>query len=104
MKNLLSNAWKFTSYTAEAEVHVGIQQNEDHTVVFVKDNGAGFNPNQASNLFTPFVRLHSQNEFPGTGVGLSTVRRIVERHGGRIWATGEVGQGATFFFTVPKEV
>jgi len=102
MKNLLGNAWKYTSYTANPEIHIGTQPNEDLTTVFVKDNGAGFNPNQAHNLFTPFVRLHSQDEFPGTGVGLSTVKRIVEKHGGKIWATGEVGKGATFFFTVPK--
>jgi signal transduction histidine kinase len=63
---------------------------------------AGFNPNQADNLFTPFVRLHTQDEFPGTGVGLSTVRRIVEKHGGKIYATGEVGHGASFFFTIPN--
>ncbi len=102
MKNLLGNAWKYTSYTAEPEIHVGTHVNEEHTVVFVKDNGAGFNQNVAGNLFTPFVRLHSQDEFPGTGVGLSTVRRIVERHGGRIWATGEVGHGATFSFSIPR--
>jgi len=104
MKNLLGNAWKYTSYTANPEIYIGTQPNEDHTTVFVKDNGAGFNPNQAHNLFTPFVRLHSQDEFPGTGVGLSTVKRIVEKHGGKIWATGEVGKGATFFFTVPKYI
>ncbi len=104
MKNLLGNAWKYTSYTADPEIYIGSQQHEDHTVVYVKDNGAGFNQNLAGNLFTPFARLHSQDEFPGTGVGLSTVRRIVERHGGRIWATGEVGNGATFSFSVPKEL
>ena len=104
MKNLLGNAWKYTSYTANPEIYIGTQPNETHTTVFVKDNGAGFNPNQAHNLFTPFVRLHSQDEFPGTGVGLSTVKRIVEKHGGKIWATGEVGKGATFFFTVPKYI
>ncbi len=104
MKNLLGNAWKYTSYMASPEIYIGTQPNETHTTVFVKDNGAGFNPNQAHNLFTPFVRLHSQDEFPGTGVGLSTVKRIVEKHGGKIWATGEVGKGATFFFTVPKYI
>ncbi|MEI7499458.1 MAG: ATP-binding protein [Bacteroidota bacterium] len=104
MKNLLSNAWKYTMYTADSEVHVGTQKNDDYTIVFVKDNGAGFDANQAGNLFTPFVRLHSQDDFPGTGVGLSTVRRIIERHGGKIWATGKVGHGATFFFKIPKEL
>lgn len=102
MKNLLGNAWKYTSHTPDPEVHVESQKNDDHTIVSVKDNGAGFNPNQADNLFTPFVRLHTQDEFPGTGVGLSTVRRIVEKHGGKIYATGEVGHGASFFFTIPN--
>jgi len=102
MKNLLGNAWKYTSHTPDPEVHVESQKNDDHTIVCVKDNGAGFNPNQADNLFTPFVRLHTQDEFPGTGVGLSTVRRIVEKHGGKIYATGEVGHGASFFFTIPN--
>jgi len=102
MKNLMGNAWKFTSRTQNPEIHVGTKKTGGQTVVFVKDNGAGFNPNLAGNLFSPFARLHSQDDFPGTGVGLATSRRIIDRHGGKIWAKGAVGKGATFFFTLPS--
>ena len=98
MKNLLGNAWKYTSKTYHPKIHVGSMTKEGNLVIFVKDNGAGFDPSKATNLFTPFFRLHSQEEFPGTGVGLATAKRIIERHGGRIWAEGEPGKGASFFF------
>jgi signal transduction histidine kinase len=100
MKNLLGNAWKFTSKTTQPKIHVGSMKKAGSLVIFVKDNGAGFDPAKAMNLFTPFFRLHSQEEFPGTGVGLATAKRIIERHGGRIWAEGEPGKGATFFFNL----
>ena len=100
MKNLLGNSWKYTSGTPDPVIHVGSFEKEGNTVFFVKDNGVGFDPARAANLFTPFVRLHSQEEFPGTGVGLATAKRIIERHGGHIWAEGEPGKGASFFFTV----
>ncbi|MCX6282121.1 MAG: ATP-binding protein, partial [Bacteroidetes bacterium] len=100
MKNLLGNAWKYTSKTANPFIHVSSYQKDGQTVYFVEDNGAGFDPLRASNLFTPFVRLHSQEDFPGTGVGLATAKRIIERHGGKIWAEGEIDKGAKFCFTI----
>jgi len=102
MKNLLGNAWKYTSKTAKPEIELGTLKRDGQTLIFVKDNGVGFNQSYAGTLFTPFVRLHSQEEFPGTGVGLATVRRIIERHGGSIWAEAEINKGATFFFTLPN--
>jgi PAS domain S-box-containing protein len=102
LANLLANAWKYTGKTAEARVEAGFCEQAGEMVYFVKDNGAGFNPDYADRLFRPFVRLHSESEFPGTGIGLATVARIISRHGGRIWAESKLGQGATFFFTLPK--
>lgn len=104
MENLLSNAWKFTAKTAEAEITVGATSVSGRNTFFVRDNGAGFDMAHASKLFSPFQRLHTVGEFPGTGIGLATAHRIVERHGGRIWATSEVGAGATFFFTFDHEL
>jgi DNA-binding response OmpR family regulator len=101
LENLLGNAWKFTSKVAAPEIELGTEQDGDASVHFVRDNGAGFDPRYAQKLFAPFQRLHTETEFPGTGIGLATVRRILERHGGRIWARSAVGEGATFFFTVP---
>jgi len=100
VKNLMGNAWKYTSKTAHPSIHVSSFQKDGQTVFCFKDNGAGFDPSRASNLFTPFVRLHSQDDFPGTGVGLATAKRIIERHGGKIWANGEPLKGASFFFTI----
>lgn len=100
--NLIGNAWKFTSKTAQARIEFGAEVRGNDTIYFVRDNGAGFNMTSAAKLFGPFQRLHKETDFPGTGIGLATVRRIVERHGGRVWAEGAVGQGATVFFTIPK--
>jgi signal transduction histidine kinase len=101
MDNLLSNAWKFTAKRRDAAIEFGVRNLPEHgRVVVVSDNGAGFDMAHAGKLFGAFQRLHRATEFPGTGVGLATVQRIVRRHGGRIWAEAAVEQGATFFFTV----
>ena len=98
--NLISNAWKFTGQRADATVEVGGELVDGETRLFVHDNGVGFDMIHAHKLFGAFQRLHSQNEFPGMGIGLATVRRIVNRHGGRCWAEGAVGEGATFYFVL----
>ncbi|HVY08390.1 MAG TPA: response regulator [Burkholderiales bacterium] len=101
LDNLLGNAWKFTSKTASPRIEFSSERQGEETVFYVRDNGSGFDMKYASNLFSPFRRLHSEAEFSGTGVGLATVHRVVDRHGGRIWATGEIDKGATMFFTLP---
>jgi light-regulated signal transduction histidine kinase (bacteriophytochrome) len=100
LDNLFSNAWKYTSRSATAQIHFASQRQGADTVYFVRDNGAGFDMAFADKLFRPFQRLHSAQEYPGTGIGLATVARIIHRHGGRVWAEGQVGKGATFFFTL----
>jgi len=99
--NLLGNAWKFTAKVAGARIELGVEQKSEGRVFFIRDNGAGFDMSYAERLFRPFQRLHTESDFPGTGIGLATVHRIIDRHGGRIWAEGMVGQGATFYFTIP---
>jgi signal transduction histidine kinase len=104
LQNLLRNAWKFTGHRDSARIEFGCIQNGPESIYYVRDNGAGFDPRLADRLFKPFQRLHTENEFAGTGIGLATVQRIVARHGGKIWAEGEVGKGATFYFTLgPSE-
>ena len=104
LKNLLDNAWKFTSGRDDASIEFGTVPSRDAAVCcYVRDNGAGFDPAYASKLFQPFQRLHAARVFAGTGTGLATVRRIVERHGGHAWAEGAVGVGATFYFTLDRK-
>jgi signal transduction histidine kinase len=103
VETLLGNAWKFSEKVAAARIEVGAVELEGERVLFVRDNGAGFDMAYADKLFAPFGRLHTEAEFPGAGIGLATAKRIVQRHGGRIWAEGRVGEGAAFHFTLcPK--
>jgi signal transduction histidine kinase len=99
--NMISNAWKFTSKVAEGRIEVGQEISGSMSTLFVRDNGAGFDMTYAPKLFKPFQRLHSPSEFEGSGVGLATVARIVDRHGGRIWAEAKPNEGAVFYFTLP---
>jgi len=101
LRNLLENAWKFTRRAEAARIEFGVETTTGAPVYFVRDNGIGFKTGDRDKLFQPFQRLPSAHEFEGTGVGLATVSRIVKRHGGRIWAEGEEGSGATFYFELP---
>ncbi len=100
LENLLGNAWKFTGKKKRARIEFGFEQAGETPVYFVRDDGAGFEMAYADKLFIPFQRLHNASEFPGSGVGLATVQRIVTRHGGRVWAEGKPAKGATFYFTL----
>ncbi len=102
LENLLGNAWKFTAKRDRSRIEFGGLKEHGRQVFFVRDNGVGFDMSYAGRLFEPFQRLHTKKEFPGTGVGLATVKRIVNRHGGRIWADGRAGSGATFYFSLSE--
>jgi light-regulated signal transduction histidine kinase (bacteriophytochrome) len=101
IENLFSNAWKFTRPRSWATIALGVLRSDAETVCFVRDNGVGFSTSRSDLLFAPFGRLHSEKEFDGIGLGLATVQRIIQRHGGRVWARGTVGQEATFYFSLP---
>jgi light-regulated signal transduction histidine kinase (bacteriophytochrome) len=100
LENLLGNAWKFTSRRPEARIEFGVTSHEGQAAYYVGDNGAGFDMAYADRLFRPFQRLHSEADFEGTGIGLTTVQRVVHRHGGRVWASAKPDQGSTFYFTL----
>ena len=100
LENLLGNAWKFTSKQPQTRIEFGQQSKVRERTFYVRDNGAGFDMAYVNKLFGVFQRLHTASEYPGTGIGLATVQRIIKIHGGRIWAEGEEGQGATFYFTL----
>jgi light-regulated signal transduction histidine kinase (bacteriophytochrome) len=100
LENLLGNAWKFTSKQPKARIEFGVIQYDGRPAYYIRDDGIGFDMAYVSKLFMPFQRLHSAGEFPGTGIGLATVQRIINRHGGRVWAEGTVKRGATFYFTL----
>jgi light-regulated signal transduction histidine kinase (bacteriophytochrome) len=104
--NLVGNAVKFTRGRAPARIEIGVLPDntpDEHIVFYVKDNGAGFEMTQAGLLFKAFQRLHADREYEGTGIGLVNVQRIIHKHGGRVWAEGQIGQGATFFFSLPRK-
>lgn len=100
LQNLLDNSWKYTSKTEKATITFGSCEKDGKRVYYVKDNGSGFNMNYANKLFLPFQRLHHENDYPGTGIGLATVKRIIDRHNGEVWAEAEPDKGATFYFTL----
>ncbi len=101
LQNLFENAWKFTGKAGNPRIEFGAETRSEETVFFVRDNGAGFDMKKAGTMFENFTRLHSHAEFSGTGIGLATVKRVLQRHGGRVWAESEPNQGATFYFALP---
>jgi light-regulated signal transduction histidine kinase (bacteriophytochrome) len=103
LENLLGNAWTYSSKNPVARIELGSTRSRERQAYFVRDNGAGFDMAYADNLFGAFQRLHSDGDFPGHGIGLATVQRIIRRHGGEIWAESTVGQGATFYFTLSRQ-
>lgn len=102
LENLLGNAWKFTGRRSPARIELGVADTAQGRAFYVRDDGSGFDPAYAGRLFEPFQRLHEADQFPGSGIGLATVKRIIDRHGGCVWAHGEPGVGATFYFTLPE--
>jgi light-regulated signal transduction histidine kinase (bacteriophytochrome) len=100
IENLLRNAWKFTGNNPQTRIELGQLGQNDKGIIYIRDNGSGFDMQYADKLFRPFERLHSPGDFEGSGIGLAIVSRIIRRHGGQVWAEGEMGKGATFYFTL----
>jgi light-regulated signal transduction histidine kinase (bacteriophytochrome) len=100
LQNLIHNSWKFTNRNASARIEIGTREADGERVFFVRDDGAGFDMRYVHKLFTAFQRLHAASEFPGTGIGLASVQRVIRRHGGKVWAEGRIDEGATIYFTV----
>ena len=100
LSNLIGNSWKYSSKTPDARIEFGTCVIDGENFYYVRDNGAGFDMAHAEKLFTPFKRLHTDSQFPGTGIGLAIVNRVIQRHHGKIWAESETGKGATFYFTL----
>jgi light-regulated signal transduction histidine kinase (bacteriophytochrome) len=101
IENLVQNAWKYTSKCESPVIEFGITESQGKKTCYIRDNGVGFDQKYATKIFNPFQRLHSETDFPGTGIGLAIVKRIIEKHGGSIWATGEKGKRATVYFSLP---
>jgi light-regulated signal transduction histidine kinase (bacteriophytochrome) len=101
--NLISNAIKYSRNQTDPQVEIGSLKNDDETIFYVKDNGVGFEIKYVDKLFGVFQRLHSDAEFEGTGIGLAIIKRIISKHGGKVWAEGELNKGATFYFSLPNE-
>ena len=102
MQNLLENAWKYTEKEPRTEIRIEAESQTDEIRLTIHDNGVGFDMQYKDKLFGVFQRLHQKDEFPGTGIGLATVERVIKRHGGRVWAEGELGKGASFHFSLPR--
>jgi light-regulated signal transduction histidine kinase (bacteriophytochrome) len=103
LENVLGNAWKYTGKKTSARIEFGRQAAADGPAYFVRDDGCGFDMKYVRNLFGTFQRLHDASQYPGTGVGLASVQRVIHRHGGRVWIEGKVDEGATLYFTLPKQ-
>lgn len=101
--NLISNAIKFSSKAKTPKIHIGVNNDDENTIYFIADNGVGFNQKYAEKMFGVFQRLHSVNEFPGTGIGLANIKRIIMKHGGKVWAEGALNKGATLYFSLPND-